>query len=33
MVFIIGFIGTYKSLKAVYGEEVVQNKVLIRKNN
>ena len=31
VVFIIGFIGTYKSLKAVYGEEVVQNKVLIRK--
>ena len=31
VVFIIGFIGTYKSLKAIYGEEVVQNKVLIRK--
>ncbi|MBU3144225.1 sodium-dependent transporter [Clostridium sp. CF012] len=31
VVFIIGFIGTYKSLKAIYGEEIVQNKVLIRK--
>jgi len=31
IVFIIGFIGTYRSLKAVYGEEIVQNKVLIRK--
>ncbi len=30
-VFIIGFIGTYKSIKAIYGEEIVQNKVLIRK--
>lgn len=30
-VFVIGFIGTYKSLKAVYGEEISQNKVLIRK--
>ena len=31
VVFIIGFIGTYKSIKAIYGEEIVQNKVLIRK--
>jgi NSS family neurotransmitter:Na+ symporter len=31
VVFIIGFIGTYRSLKAIYGEEIVQNKVLIRK--
>ncbi len=31
VVFIIGFIGTYRSLKDIYGEEVVQNKVLIRK--
>lgn len=31
VVFIIGFIGTYKSLKTIYGEEIVQNKVLIRK--
>jgi NSS family neurotransmitter:Na+ symporter len=31
VVFVLGFIGTYKSLKAVYGEEISQNKVLIRK--
>ncbi|MBW9156657.1 sodium-dependent transporter [Clostridium sp. FP2] len=31
VVFIIGFIGTYRSLKAVYGEEILQNEVLIRK--
>ncbi|MCJ7690497.1 MAG: Na+dependent transporter, partial [Clostridiaceae bacterium] len=31
LVFIIGFTGTYKSLKAVYGKEIEQNKVLIRK--
>ncbi|MGH4120111.1 hypothetical protein [Clostridium sp.] len=31
LVFILGFVGTYKSLKAVYGEEITQNKVLIRK--
>jgi SNF family Na+-dependent transporter len=31
LVFIIGFTGTYKSLKAVYGEEVKQDKILIRK--
>ncbi len=30
-VFVIGFIGTYKSIKAIYGQEVVENKVLIRK--
>ena len=31
VVFIVGFIGTYRSLKAVYGKEIEQNKVLIRK--
>ncbi|MFT5876032.1 MAG: NSS family neurotransmitter:Na+ symporter [Clostridium sp.] len=31
VVFVLGFIGTYKSLKAIYGEEIVQDKILIRK--
>ncbi|MBU3189816.1 sodium-dependent transporter [Clostridium bowmanii] len=31
IVFIIGFIGTYRSIKGVYGKELVENKVLIRK--
>ncbi|MGV8983571.1 sodium-dependent transporter, partial [Clostridium sp.] len=31
VVFTIGFIETYKSIKAIYGEEIVQNKVLIKK--
>ena len=31
VVFIIGFIGTYKSIKAIYGKELEENKVLIRK--
>ncbi len=30
-VFIIGFIGTYKSIKNIYGEEIKDNKIMIRK--
>lgn len=31
VVFVIGFIGTYKSIKNIYGEEISNNKIIIKK--